>query len=219
MAQGLGHGKDIVLVARVVVVAEEEGRDPWRGRAQEGAGGRVVLDRGLQAVGVEGRGLHVAHAHRAVAGRCLAMLAARVGEHLGLGVGISLDVLEHEAVARAAKAVETVLHVGGVAGFGHLTVVDDVQAGLDLPGGDVGHGLGDLHFDGFKVQRNAVFAGEHDLHQFFLARKAADVGGQKSVVAAHGVFLMGGSEKLGLSRSVAVRAVQRPRARRRVPAG
>jgi hypothetical protein len=124
-----------------------------------------------------------------VAGRCLAMLATRVGKHPCLGVGEVFDVLEHEAIAGAAKAVEAVFDVGGIAGLGHLTIIDDVDAGGDLLARDISHRFSDLGFQGDLIERDAVLAGEHDLHQLFGARQTANVGGQKTLVAGHSRLL------------------------------
>jgi len=83
------------------------------------------------------------------------------------------------------EPVQAVLDVGRVARLGHLAVVDDVEAGVQLAGDDGADRLDDLVLQRRPVERDAILAGEHDLDQLLAAREAADVGGQKTLVGGH----------------------------------
>ena len=141
VAHGLGDGEDVLLVGRVVLVAEEQRDDAGRCGAGERSG-HVLPGHGRRQVGhVERRGLGVLDGDRRVAGGRGALAAARVGRHDLGAAGVVGEVAEEVRLHRlAAEAVQPVLDVGRVARLGHLAVVDDVDAGGDLAFDDLVHG-------------------------------------------------------------------------------
>ena len=181
----VGDGEQIGLVARVVVVAEEQRDDAGRGGAHEQARSPgVCASAALQIGDVPLRGAGVAHADRAVAGRRLAARAAGIAEDLP-GQRREVDeVLVDEAVAGAAEARQPVLDVGGVARLRHLAVVDDVDAGLDLLADDLGHRRADRARRAPRLDRHAFLLGEHHADEVLRPRQAAGMRGEKALGAA-----------------------------------
>jgi hypothetical protein len=181
VAQPLGDREQIFLVAPVIFVAEKQRRDARRGRAHER---RPALRRRLQPHGVAARRLHVLDADRPGAGRRPAPRPAGVAEHLRLGAGKVLEVLEGVAGTGAAEAVQPVLDVGRVARLRHFAVVGDVdpRRGLALD-----HQLGggvDRRLERGTVYRHAFFLGEHHPHQPVRPRQAAGMGGKEALGTA-----------------------------------
>src|SRR6267143_556157 len=128
VAHRIRDGEKVGLLARVVVVPEEEPDHAGGGRAHERLLGPYFGRGRFQVVDVVPRALSVAHADRRVAPRRFPARATRVAEH-ALGEVRKFDeVLVYEGVARAAEAVEAVLDVGSIAGLRHLAVAEDVDA-------------------------------------------------------------------------------------------
>jgi hypothetical protein len=86
-------------------------------------------------------------------------------------------------VARAREPAEPVLGVGGIAGLGHLAVVDDVDAGRRLLAHDLGHRRADARGERRRVDGDAFFLGEHGPDQIVGAGQAARVRGEKALGA------------------------------------
>ena len=115
-----------------MVVSEKKRNNTGRSGANEGLGGSDADEGRLQIVDVSRRRLRIAHADLRVARRRLTTRAARITEDF-LRKFRKLDqVSVDETVTRAAEPVQPILDVGRVAGFGHLTIVDDVDTGGHL---------------------------------------------------------------------------------------
>jgi hypothetical protein len=183
----VGDGVEIGLLARIVIVAEEQSHHAGRGRAHEFVRGRRLRDCGVEIVGIGLRRAGIAHADRRIAGRRLAARTAGIAEH-ALGERRKIgEVLVDESVAGAAEARQPVLHVGGVARLRHFTVVDDIDAGGDL----LLHHLGDggAHARGERggVNRLASLLGVHHADEVVGPRQAAGMGGEEALGAVfHG---------------------------------
>ena len=91
----------------------------------------------------------------------------------------------------SAESRQTVLHIGGIGGLGHLAVVDDAHPGIDLAAHDLGDRRGDPTLECLTVDRDAVADRPHQLDEVIGARKAAGVGAGDSMVG-HGMFLADG---------------------------
>ena len=129
---GIGDGVNIALEVLVMIVAKKQRHHAGRGRTHETAGGLDLLQRRLEVVGVGLRRLLVAHSDRGIAGRRLAARAARIAEYALFQTRKVGEVLIDEGIAGAAKAIEPILDVGGVARLRHFAVVDQINARISL---------------------------------------------------------------------------------------
>ena len=183
-AHRVGDREQIGLLARIVVVAEEQRDDARRGRAHERVGPARGRERGLEIVDVGARRRRIAHADRSVAGRRLAARSAGIAEHALGEIGEVGEILVHEGVAGAAEAGEPVLDVGGIARLRHLAVVDEIDAGLDL----LAHHLGDRRAHARRqrraIDRHALLLGVHHPDEVVGPRQAAGMGGEEALGAA-----------------------------------
>ena len=177
VAQALGEGEDIFLVAGVELVGEEQ-----RGHAGAGGGheGGVAIGEADETLGIDPGRFHVDHSDGRGAGGGRALGAALVAEHLRLGPGEGLKVGEFILPRFAAEARQPVLDIGGVGGLGLLAVVDDRDARLDLALDDIGRGLFHRRVEVGLRHRLAALAREDQIEQGFGARQAADMGGGKA---------------------------------------
>ena len=187
---GLGDRRQIGLLARIMIVAEEQPDHAGRGRAHEAADGLHAAERGFQVFGVGDRRLPVAHADRRVAGRRLAARAARIAEHALLQPREIGEVLVDEGVAGAAETVEPVLDVGGIARLRHFPVIDEVDAGRRLLLHHLRHGGAHARGQSLRLDRDAFLLGVHHADEIVGPRQAAGMGGQKACRASlHGLVL------------------------------
>ena len=184
MAHGLGNRIEVGLVVLVVVVAEEQRHHAGRGRAHEGLGRFRAGDGRFQVVRVGSCGLRVAHADRPVTGRRLAARAAGIAEHALLQARELGEVLVDEGIAGAAEAGQPILDVGGIAGLGHLAVVDEIDAGFELFLHHLGHGPTHALGQSRRIDRHALLLGIHHADQIVRSRQAARMGGEKALRAA-----------------------------------
>ena len=180
-AHRLCDGEQVGLLVRIVVVAEEQRNDPRRGGAEKRAGGVHPGKRPFQVVDVGERRGRIANRDRAGTGRCSPARPAGITEHPLRQVRELSQVLIHKGIAASGKPGQPVLDVGGVARLGHLAVVDEIDARLDLFLNHRGDGLADLRRQGGALDRNAFLLGEHRPDQIIGTRQAAGVGGQKAV--------------------------------------
>ena len=89
--------------------------------------------------------------------------------------------------SHGSKPAEAVLDVAEEADLAHLSVGDDVDAGLDLPAHPVGHRLGDLAVEQLGVVGPSVLPLLQRVEQLVRPGQAADVGGEDAIGAAlHG---------------------------------
>jgi hypothetical protein len=144
----------------------------------------VALHGALQHRDVFFRTFQILHADRTNAARRVAMLARRVFSYTARDVGKVDEVVEHVAVLAATEAVEAILDVRGVTRLRHFTVVDDVDADVDLLLDDVAHFLLHALVERGFVDGHAVFFCPHHQGEVFGAREAADMGRQKAVGTA-----------------------------------
>jgi hypothetical protein len=109
---------------------------------------------------------------------------ARIAEHALLQARELGEVLVDEGVSRSAETGEAILDVGGVAGLGHLPVVDEVDAGLHLLADDLGHGLTHARGQRRPIDGHALLFGVHRADQILGPRQAAGMRGEKALGAA-----------------------------------
>ena len=178
---GVRDGEEVCLVARVVVVPEEEGDHPRRGRRQERFRRPDGGERRLEILGVGLGRSPVAHADRAVAGRRPAPGSPRIAEDALGQLREVHEVPVLERLARAAEPREAILHVGGVARLAELAVVDHVHARVRLLPHDLGHRGPGAGGEGGAVDRHPFLPGEHRPHQVVGPRQAAGVRGEEPI--------------------------------------
>ena len=192
IAQRLGHGGEVLAVARVVLVAPEaagtgggqESLDDVVARERRAQVGDVGLQLGVPLVS-HGPGAHHGR-HRADLVLVLAEVARVV---LGEGVDLDLPGRRHQPLARrGVETPEPVLDVGQEADLAELAVGDDVQARLDLLRHHLGHRARHAPGVGVGVVGAAVLLLPHHLQQVERPGEAADVGGQDPVGAAVHVY-------------------------------
>ena len=190
---GVGDREQVRLVARVMVVAEEQ-RDDARGRRrQERVLGLRRVTRRPQIVRVGLGGARVAHADRPVTRRRPATGSPGIAEDaLGhLGEVHQVPVLQR--MARAAEAVQAVLDVGRVTRLAHLAVVHDRDAGLHLLADDLADGGADTRAQGGRIDRHAFLLREHHPDHVRRTRKTPGVRGEESLGAPrhrHGAAML-----------------------------
>ena len=211
VAHGLRDRLEIGLLARIVLVPEEERHDTRRRRRHERALGPDLRKRRLQVLDVGHHRLRVADRDRRVARGRLAPRSSRIAEHPLRQAREIREVLVDERVALAAESAQSILDVRRVTRLAHLAVVDHVDARFGL----LLHDLLDRRRHALRecgsVDRHALLLREHRPDQVLGPRQAPGVGGQKSFGASmHRVSPGGGS---GASeRFYKVRAArQRPR--------
>src|SRR6185295_18583291 len=125
-----GDGVDIRLEVLVVIVAEKQRHDARRSGAQEAAVGTDLVKGGLEIIGIDLRSRPVANADRRIASRRLAAGTARIPENALLQAWEIGQVLINKGLTGAAEPFKPVLDVGGIARFRHLSVVDQIDAGI-----------------------------------------------------------------------------------------
>ena len=89
----------------------------------------------------------------------------------------------------SAESRQTVLHIGGIGGLGHLAVVDDAHPGIDLAADDLSDRRRDTTLERLTVDRDTISNGPHQLDEVIGTRQAAGVGAGDSMVG-HGMFLV-----------------------------
>jgi hypothetical protein len=119
-----------------------------------------------------------------VAGGRLASRAARVAEHAARQIRKADEILIDERVAAATEAAQPILYIRRVARLAHFSVVDDVDARLDLPCYHFGHRRPDAALERFGIHGNALLARIHRTHQVVGPRQAAGMSGQKALCAS-----------------------------------
>ena len=184
VAHRIGDGEQIGLLARIVVVAEEQRDDAGRRRAHERVAAADRGERGLEIVDIGLGRIGVADGDGSVAGGRLAPRASGVAEDALGEVGELGEILVDEGVARAAEAHEPVLDVGGIARLRHFAVVDDVDAGIDLLAHHLSHRCAHARGERVALDRHALLLGVHQPDQIVGPRQAAGMSRQKSVGAA-----------------------------------
>src|SRR5215510_5942345 len=121
---GIGDGINVAFEILLVVIAEEQGYDAGRRRAYETANGLYVVQGCFEVLRIDLGSLWVAHRNRGIAGRRLAARTPGIAENTLLQPWELGQVLVDECIAGAAKALEPVLDVSGIARLRHLPVVD-----------------------------------------------------------------------------------------------
>ena len=181
---GVRDGEEVGLVARVVVVPEEEGDHPRRGRRQERFRCPDGSERRLEVLGVGLGRPRVAHGDRPVAGRGPAPGSPGIAEDALGQLGEVHEVPVLERLARAAEPGQAVLHVGGVARLAEFAVVDHVHARVHLlPRRSRLTAVAGAGGEGGAVDRHPFLPGEHRPHQIVGPRQAAGVRGQEPIAA------------------------------------
>ncbi len=182
LAHRLGDGEQIGLVARIVVVVEEQRDDTGRGGGEKS---RLPADGALQIVGVAPGRLRIADTDRPVAGRRATTRAAGITEHPRGHLGKLDEIAVLQRMALATEPVEAILDVGGVARLAHLAVVDEIDAGAHLLAHDLGHRRPDARVERGGIDGHAFFLGEHHPDEIGRARQAPRVRRQEPIGAAH----------------------------------
>ena len=98
-------------------------------------------------------------------------------------LGEFAQVAAHRALGFAAEARHALRHIGLEADALLLAVIADIDAGILLPGGDVGHRLVHLGRHQFRIDRLAGLAPDQQVGQHLVARQRADMGDQNAVAA------------------------------------
>ena len=212
---GVRDGEEVGLVARVVVVPEEEGDHPRRGRRQERF---RRLDGGERRLEILGVGLgcpRVAHGDRPVAGRGPAPGSPGVAEDALGQLGEVHEVPVLQRLARAAEPGQAILHVGGVARLTELAVVDHVHARVRLLPHDLGHRGPGAGGEGGAVDRHPLLPGEHRSHQVVGPRQAAGVRGEEPIATlSHATHLSAAGSGVSGGRDLPRRGRRAGQARR-----
>src|SRR6185436_20791492 len=89
-----------------------------------------------------------------------------------------------ERLARAAKSVEAILDVSGVARLAHLAIAGDGDAGVALLADHLRHRPPDARGESGPVDRDTLLLGEHHPDQVVRPRQAPGVRGQEVLEAA-----------------------------------
>ena len=178
-AHRLGDRKQIRLLVRVVIVAEEQRDDAGRGGAEKTAGRVHRSQRGFQMLDIGQRRRRVGDSDRPGAGRRLAPRASGVAEHALREPRELRQILIDKGVAGPAKAGHPVFDIGGIARFRHLAVIDQVDAGIGLLLDDLGNRFADARRQRGGIDRHAFLLCEHHADQIIGPRQAAGMRRQK----------------------------------------
>jgi hypothetical protein len=166
---------DVFLVAGVVDVREVAGDDSRRRCGHERIVDVDLGDRRLQIGDVCQRLLEAAVVHRPVAGGSFDLRAP-----LSLDALVELRKVVPAApglrLGGAAESVHPLLDVRRIADLARLAVVDDGDAGLDLPANDLLDGVGDASIE--AVDRLTAVAADEQVGEIGRPRQAAGVGGR-----------------------------------------
>src|SRR6202035_2221436 len=100
---------------------------------------------------------------RAGAGRCLSPRPSGVAEHAFRHARKLREILIDETVARAAETRQAIFDISCIARLRHLSVVDDVDAGLPLPADDLTDCTLDARVQGVLVDRLSLLFRIHHL--------------------------------------------------------
>ena len=184
----LGDGRQIVLVALVVRVAQPVLDGAGRHRRQERLGHRTTGERRPEVhdVRLDGRVTDVGEGRRAdglAAGH-----VATPGEILRELQSISAVDHRQHSLTRRERALfdpgQAFAGVGREVALRLLAVVDDVQADGDLPLDDVGDRASSPTREGGLVVGTAGVTGDQQITQTVGPRQAAGMGGQDALGAA-----------------------------------
>src|SRR5271166_994171 len=187
LPHSLGDRVEIGLLARIMPVVEEQRDDTRRGGTEEGFLRVHSGERQGQISDVYLGRLGVAHADRTIAAGCPAPRAAGIAKDPAGEFWKPDEILVDERSALAAKSVQPVLDVGRVARLAHLTVIDDVDAGLDLLFDDRRHRRSDARLERRHIDRHPFLFGEHRAHEIVRTGQAAGMRRQEALGAAfHG---------------------------------